>query len=91
MLTREAGQPWYIYKGVSPDPVPGAHAVIDSLTLLGNASYSMSHDQDANAYFISPGEIYAFRGMPVAGSWTAQFSGNRINAPATVAFTLRWK
>ena len=50
MLTREAGQPWDIYKGVSPDPVPGAHAVIDSLTLLGNASYSMSHDQDANAY-----------------------------------------
>jgi hypothetical protein len=91
VLTHEPGQPWYVYKGLSADPGPGEHAVIDSLALPGSVSYSLSHDQDANAYFINPGEIYAFRGMPVAGSWTAQFSGNRAEAPASVQFTLRWK
>jgi hypothetical protein len=91
VLTHEAGQPWYIYQGVSSDPVPGGHTVIDSLSLAGTASYSLSHDQDTNAYFVSPGDVYAFRGMPVAGSWTAQYNGSRSDAPQAVQFTLRWK
>ena len=43
VLTHEPGQPWYVYKGLSADPVPGGHAVIDSLALPGSVSYSLSH------------------------------------------------
>lgn len=88
VLTRQAGDPWYVYKGTSADPSPGEHAVIDSLSLPGKLSYALSHGQDSNAYFVNPGENSAFRGMPVEGSWTAQFSGNRADAPNTVQFTI---
>jgi hypothetical protein len=91
VLTHGAGQPWYVYKGVSADPHPGGHALIESISLPGNVSYSLSHDQDTDAFFVNPGEIYAFRGMPAAGTWTAQYSGNRTDAPDTVQFTVRWK
>jgi hypothetical protein len=88
VLTRQAGDPWYLYTGASADPSPGEHAVIDSLSLPGSQSYALSHGKDPNAYFVNPGENSAFRGMPVEGSWTAQFSGNRVDAPNTVQFTI---
>ena len=76
---------------MTADPDPDEHAVIDRLVLPCTVSYSLSHTQNTNAYFVSPGDICAFRGMPVAGSWTAEFSGNRSDAPDSVQFTLHWK
>ncbi len=89
-LTHQSSDAWYIYRGVSTDPLSGRHAVIKSIVVAPGASLSLAHGDDPTFYAMSPGESNAFNGKPVEGTWSAQLSGNRTDVPTAITFTVNW-
>jgi hypothetical protein len=89
-LTHQSGDAWYIYRGVSTDPLSGRHAVIRSIVIAPGVGLSLAHGDDPTFYAMSPGESNAFNGKPVEGAWSAQLSGNRTEAPTAITFTVNW-
>jgi hypothetical protein len=89
-LTHQQGDAWYVYRGTSTDPAAGRHAVIRSVTISPGSSFSLAHGDDPTFYAMSPGESNVFNGKPAEGAWSAQFSGNRNDAPAAIMITVDW-